>query len=84
MAAATFGVFLIHANCDSMRRWLWGDLLNNVNVYESGNIVGHALISVIVVYIICSLVDIFRIQQIEPVFIKKCDKIVRRRDNIQS
>lgn len=74
MAAATFGVFLIHANCDSMRRWLWSDLLNNVNAYESGNVVGHALISVIVVYIICSLVDILRIRLIEPIFIKSVIK----------
>lgn len=33
IAASTFGVLLIHANSDIMRKWLWKDTLNNCDAY---------------------------------------------------
>lgn len=61
IAASTFGVLLIHANSDTMRQWLWKDVCNNVGVYnQGGNIFLHAIVCVIVIYIICTLLDILR------------------------
>ena len=62
VAASTFGVLLIHANSDTMRRWLWQDVGNNVAVYESGNIIGHAIICVLLIYTICTIIDIVRVK----------------------
>ena len=76
IAASTFGVLLIHTNGDNMRQWLWKDFLNNIGVYNigvynAGYSVGHALISVTVIYIICTLIDMLRIKLLEPIFIKR-------------
>ena len=69
VAASVFGVLLIHANNDAMRRWLWGDLLRNVTVYNSPYLILHAIGSVAAIYIICTLIDLIRIRLLErPVF----------------
>lgn len=68
IAASTFGVFLIHANSDAMRQWLWKDTLDNVGYY-AGNVYLHAIVSVLAVYAICTAIDFIRIQLLEkPVF----------------
>ncbi len=68
IAASAFGVLLIHANSDAMRQWLWKDTLGCAGHY-SGNIYLHAIISVLVVYAICTFIDFIRIQLLEkPVF----------------
>lgn len=70
IASTTFGVLLIHANSDTMRKWLWKDTLNNVGAYNSNFLyfVYHAHISVIFVFIVGVLIDIVRIQFIEKPF----------------
>lgn len=60
VAASTFGVLLIHANSDTMRRWLWRDVCNNVGVYETGNIVIHAITCVATIYAVCTVIDMAR------------------------
>ena len=61
IAASTFGVLLIHANSDTMRRWLWVDVCKNVGAYQEDNIIIHAIISVMVIYVMCTVIDIVRI-----------------------
>ena len=62
VAASTFGVLLIHGNSNTMRRWLWQDVCNNVGVYENGNgnVVIHALLCTAAVYIACTGIDMAR------------------------
>lgn len=75
IAASTFGVLLIHANSDDMRRWLWNDLLDNVGAY-SGNVYLHAVLSVLTVYIVCTLIDALRIHLFEkPLFVALSRKL---------
>lgn len=62
IAASTFGVLLIHANSNAMRRWLWEDVCNNVGVYKSGNVMIHAICCVMLIYTVCTMIDIFRIR----------------------
>lgn len=68
VAASTFGVLLIHANSDTMRQWLWGDLLNNAGWYRSPFIYLHAAISVLGVYIVCTVIDMIRRQICKKLF----------------
>lgn len=68
IAASTFGVLLIHANSDTMRRWLWKDTLNNVGMYGSDLMIIHAIGSVIGVFTICVLIDQIRIHFLEKPF----------------
>lgn len=69
IATATFGVLLIHGNSDAMREWLWGDVLKNESFYNSSYMWLHALLSVLLVYLVCVAIDLLRIQFVEkPIF----------------
>ena len=73
LASATFGVLLIHANSDTMRSWLWGDVLNVVGVHSQGNGYLHIVLSVLGVYFVCTAIDLVRIYVIEKPVFKRLD-----------
>ena len=54
-----------------LQRWLWQDMFNNVGAYESGNVVIHAVVSVILIYAVCTVIDICRIKLIEAPLMKR-------------
>ena len=62
IAASTFGVLMIHANSDAMRQWLWKDKLNNMGAYMRPfpYWLLHAIGSVALVYIVCTVIDQIR------------------------
>ena len=64
-ASSTFGVLLIHANSDIMRRWLWKDTLKNRLFYNSPYLASHAVASVLIVFCTCVVMDQIRIRMIE-------------------
>ncbi len=64
-ASATFGVLLIHAAGDNMRKWLWVDVLGNVTMYNSKWMPLHAVLSVFAIFIVCAFIDLLRIKLIE-------------------
>ncbi|MBU5475521.1 acyltransferase [Eubacterium sp. MSJ-21] len=67
IAASTYGVLVIHANSDTMRQWLWKDVFNNVGHYEKT--FPYAIGVVCLVYIVCTLIDMLRINVLEkPIF----------------
>ncbi len=88
MGGSTFGVLLIHANSDTMRRWLWRDVLHNVDMYNSPWLVAHAIVSVLVIFIICVAIDYLRIRFVEPplleIFNKLWPSIVKYFNNFES
>lgn len=65
IASSVFGVLMIHSNSDAMRNWLWKDMLNNCTMYYSQWWLIHALLSVILVFTFCCLIDQIRIIIIE-------------------
>jgi hypothetical protein len=80
IGATTFGVLLIHANSDTMRQWLWKDTLNNVGFYD-GNIYLHSIVSVLGVFIICTIIDQLRLRFIEKPLFKVLDNYMAKRNN---
>ncbi len=74
VGATTFGVLLIHANSEAMRKWLWRDLLKNIEMYNSDFLVLHAVLSIILIFAICSVIDYLRISFIEKPFLIFYDK----------
>ncbi len=63
VSSATFGVLLIHASSDTMRKWLWQDVCQNVWHFENDTLlgfVGHALFCTISVFSVCVLIDLLR------------------------
>lgn len=74
VAASAFGVLLIHANGDTMRRWLWRDVLDNVGAYSAPYLVIHAIGSVLVIFILCTAIDYLRLRFLEKPFFRLWDR----------
>ena len=64
MAESVFGVLLIHANSDAMRKFLWVDLLHNKDVFslQFYDVVIHSVICTISIFIVCVIIDQIRIK----------------------
>lgn len=71
VASTTFGVLLIHAASDGMRKWLWQDFVNVPRAY-SFSLPALCLYSIAVmmaVFTVCSVLDTLRIRFLErPLF----------------
>lgn len=66
-----FGVLLWHANNDIMRQWLWKDFLKNTEYLTHDYLWLHCLLSVVSVYVICTMLELLRYYFIErPIFSK--------------
>ena len=65
--AGTFGVLLIHANSDAMRKWLWNDLIDCVGKYTmpTMNLILYSIGCVLAIFITCNLIDQLRIATFE-------------------
>lgn len=69
VGGSTFGVLLIHANSDTMRKWLWKDTLDNAGHYSDELFWLYPIIVIIVIFFICIVIDRIRIMLIEnPTF----------------
>lgn len=69
VGGSTFGVLLMHANSDTMRKWLWQDLLDNVGHYNDYYFWLRPILSVIFIFGSCVIIDRIRIILIErPLF----------------
>lgn len=73
LAASTLGVLCIHASSDTMRKWLWGDVLHNVDMYTNPWLSVHAILSVIGIWCVCTLIDQIRLNCIEPPIMRIID-----------
>lgn len=76
IGASTFGVLLIHANSDAMRQWLWKDTVDCVGHYNLPpfQLVLYILSSVVIIFIVCTIIDIIRIKLVEKSFFRWYDK----------
>lgn len=74
VASCMFGVLLIHANSDTMRQWLWQDLLDNVRWFATDYAVVHALASVAGIFVVCVVIDFLRQRFVEEPLFKVLDK----------
>lgn len=64
VASCTFGVYLIHENI-FVRPFLWKKVLKNFTYVDSPYLFLHMIISVICVYIICTVIEYLRKKRIE-------------------
>lgn len=79
IASSSFGVLLIHANSDTMRQWLWGDLLKVAQAYHTRYFMLHAVLSVAGVFLVCTVIDQIRIRFIEKPFFRWYDKAAQKK-----
>lgn len=74
VAASTFGVLCIHANSDTMRRWLWRDTLDNVGAYASKYMILRSVLCVFGVFTVCTIIDMLRRRFIERPYLDFLDR----------
>lgn len=69
ISASTFGAFLIHTRGDTMRQWLWQDMIDCVGHYEMPLMPLYAIGCVLTIFCVCVLIDQIRIRFLEtPAF----------------
>jgi surface polysaccharide O-acyltransferase-like enzyme len=67
VASATFGVYLIHDH-SIIRQFLWVDIFQNAQYQDRLILIPYSIAVVVVVFAVCSLIDLFRQQLIERPF----------------
>ena len=65
IGGSTFGVLLIHANSGTMRQFLWKDTVQCVEHFNVPYYALYAIISVLLIFSICIIIDRIRILTIE-------------------
>lgn len=63
------GVYLIHDNI-LLRPYLWNTILKNEQYYISNFLIIHAIISIILVFVTCLIIDYLRTKILEPLWMK--------------
>ena len=85
VASAMFGVLLIHANSDTMRRWLWQDVLKNTSFLHSPYLVLHAVGCVLAIVVIGVLIDLLRQYLLERPFFSWLERrFFQKKDKMSS
>lgn len=74
IGASTFGVLLIHANSDTMRRWLWKDMLDNAGHYTDEYFWIRPIVAVLLIFVVCIAIDVIRIRLLERPFFELADR----------
>lgn len=74
IASTTFGVYLLH-NHNYFRRNLWFDVFKLNQNFESENLIGLTIFSVVCVFVLCSLIEYLRFIILEPAFNKVSELI---------
>lgn len=69
IASTTFGIYLIHDNV-YIRLFLWNYIFK-LNIYENDIVlIPYSILSCMIVFVVCSLIDLIRKYTIEKVYIK--------------
>lgn len=79
IAASTFGVLCIHANSDTMRQWLWQDIVDCSQSFYRDEACLYALAVVIIIFFVCIMIDYLRIHTIEKLVFFYIDKYFLRK-----
>ena len=70
VASTTFGVLLIHTNHEAMNKLIWNDCLHVTDIIEYNPIalIAYVFMGTAVVFIVCMLIDLVRINAFETPF----------------
>lgn len=80
IASTTFGVFLIHDHY-LIRPILWVDIFKNVSYQNTFLIIPYSILVTIIVFVICSIIDLIRQYTIEKAYLKIIDKSIKNIEN---
>lgn len=72
ISATTFGVYLIHDN-SYVRPFLWRHIFRNAAFAEDRLLIPYSIVVVLLVFIVCSLIELIRIHVLEKQYMKLID-----------
>ena len=75
VATGTFGVYLIH-DSHALRDFIWKDTFNCVAFQESNMIIPYSIFATVIIFIICTVIDIVRTHTLEVLAMKFYDKFI--------
>lgn len=81
MASATFGVYLLHDH-PVIRRVLWLEIFQNWQFQGNLWLIPYSIVSVAIVYIVCSAIDLLRQYFIERPFISLLNRYSGKKNNL--
>ena len=76
IGGATFGVLLIHANCEEIRIILWHDIFDCIHKYNLpiDKLILFSVSSVLLVFGVCVVLEILRQKTVERMFFNWFDR----------
>ncbi len=77
ISSATFGGYLIHDN-DIIRTLLWKTLFKNSSYADSQYLIPYTIFEIVVVFVVCTAIELIRIYTIEKIYIKRLDCISQK------
>lgn len=78
VASSVLGVLLIHANSNSMRLWLWKDTVDVIGQYESQYAIAWAILTIVVIFVVCVVIDQLRIHLLERPLFKYLERTINK------
>lgn len=80
IASTTFGVYLIHDHY-LMRKFIWIDMFQNNYYKDNPKLLVFAALAIIIVFFICGLIELIRINTLEKYLIKFMNYISPKENN---
>lgn len=81
ISSATFGVYLIHDN-NLIRPFLWNNIFDGVALANTIALIPYSIVVVIIIYLVCTIIELLRIHMLEIHFMKIVEKIVSKINNV--
>ena len=74
ISASCFGIYLIHDN-RLIRNFLWSKLFQNSSFQDSELLILYTIMQIVVVFVVCSIIELLRIHLIERLYSKPVNKL---------
>jgi hypothetical protein len=77
IASTSLAVFIIHDN-GALREFIWNNIFHNSDYLNSPFLIVHALLTAIIIFVVCSVIDLIRQNTIARVEKKIVDEKLRK------
>ena len=83
ISSSTFGIYLIHDD-RLVRKMLWKTLFQNASHKDSEYLIVYTIFEIVVVFVVCAAIELFRIYAIERIYIKGLDILAEKFDKMNN
>ena len=83
VSSSTFGIYLIHDD-RLVRKMLWKTLFQNASHKDSEYLIVYTIFEIVVVFVVCAAIELFRIYAVERIYIKVLNAMARKFNKINN